>query len=754
MLQWRCLAELIDNGIDSFITAERAGRQIRYPEILLSLPTSGRAESRIEVSDNGPGMDPETLENAVRAGWTGNDPINNLGLFGMGFNIATARLGIVTNVWTTRAGDAEWHGVQIDFEELVRQGSFRTPLLARPKHDRLQSGTQVVVSQLKQDQREWFGHARNRKGVEKELARVYSAMLQPSGRPISVRLRVNEVEIRGRRPCLWDQDREVETQRIGAVTAFQQIDVQLDDRLFCSRCWQWLPALQRECPACQTADAVVVRRRRIRGWLGIQRYLHEREFGIDFLRNGRKIELANKELFSWVGSDGAEEKEYPIDDPRDRGRIVGEVHIDHCRVTYTKDRFDRSDPAWAEMVLAVRGEGPLRPDKAAEIGFKSENRSPLYRLYQGFRRSNPKTKKTVGWVKLLVVPDNDRAIQMAEKFNEGDREHESDQKWWELAQEADRKALESGRLKPGAGDAETFWDDGKGPPEGGGAPALRPEQLASRPRRPIPSLSTEYIDEHTRLKYDVKGFEVDDSDAELGGKAWRLFRPRAAEWLFLVNSGHPVFQSVTLTPADALLSELAHAAADAVRDQDNPPTYGAILTGLRRRYATVSELDPTTLSGMASSALADMAKSLRRGIEPADAVSLFGDLGGDEQDAIWERMAGKAVRAPNIAIGSGQFLEYAPGWVLQRFFERHPEVFLDGRYWDEVYESIDYGKEGRTSAAREQVVRFYSSLLTDAIWLAEHDPNELGDATRARLVRAALALEIMQSEVAVVEGEV
>ena len=45
------------------------------------------------VRDNGPGMTIDRLENAVRAGWTGNDPVNNLGMFGMGFNIATARLG-------------------------------------------------------------------------------------------------------------------------------------------------------------------------------------------------------------------------------------------------------------------------------------------------------------------------------------------------------------------------------------------------------------------------------------------------------------------------------------------------------------------------------------------------------------------------------------------------------------------------------------------------------------------------------------
>ena len=48
-----------------------------------------------------------------------------------------------------------------------------------------------------------------------------------------------------------------------------------------------------------------------------------------------------------------------------------------------------------------------------------------------------------------------------------------------------------------------------------------------------------------------------------------------------------------------------------------------------------------------------------------------------------------------------------------------------------------------TEEARLQLVRYYSSLLTDALWLGDHDPNELSEASRARLLRAALALELL-----------
>ena len=45
-------------------------------------------------------------------------------MFGMGFNIATARLGLVTTVWTTREGDLEWFGVEINFERLHSPEAF------------------------------------------------------------------------------------------------------------------------------------------------------------------------------------------------------------------------------------------------------------------------------------------------------------------------------------------------------------------------------------------------------------------------------------------------------------------------------------------------------------------------------------------------------------------------------------------------------------------------------------------------------
>ena len=142
---WRCIAELIDNSIDGIHNVAGRGTTLGDPEVHVSLPTRTEGNLRVTVRDNGPGMTPDNLEKAVRAGWTGNEPIGGLGMFGMGFNIATARLGTPTQVWTTREGDHEWHRLTVDFRTLMRQEHFRTTRSTRPKGDPRERGTEITV---------------------------------------------------------------------------------------------------------------------------------------------------------------------------------------------------------------------------------------------------------------------------------------------------------------------------------------------------------------------------------------------------------------------------------------------------------------------------------------------------------------------------------------------------------------------------------------------------------------------------------
>lgn len=757
LTQWRCIAEFVDNSVDGFLAAKEDGHLVNSPSVHVSIPTSDTPNARITVRDNGPGMASDTLEKAVRAGWTSNDPIGSLGMFGMGFNIATARLGTVTRVWTTQEGQAEWCGLEIDFDKLRNQKHFRTPKLTRPKANPREHGTEISVARLKPEQRVWFSRPGNRSHLKNHLGRAYTAMIRPNGIPISFELTLTGNTVMEREHCVWGGEsspvREVQT-RYGLISAFQVVDERLADRPFCTRCWQWLLSDEGTCPSCELSDSVVVRERRIHGWLGVQRYLSQNEYGIDFLRHGRKIELANKELFQW-NNEEALEPEYPIDDPRNRGRIVGEIHLDHCRVMYTKDRFDRNDPAWEEMIRAVRGEGPLRPDKAKDLSY-GPNDSPLFLLFQAFRRSTPKPKVAGCYAKLLMVPDNERAEDMAKRFRAGEVEYRTDQKWVELVEEADRQLLTPDRPADTGDGVEGFEGfntsaEATDATTGGGTePVAEPEP---RPpyRAPISSLSQTYRSNSMNLRWAVSAYQVDPSDPDLIGRGtpWALTATNSGIHEFLVNVTHDVFRSATMTPLDALLAELASSALDFQRSNgSSQATFASLLADLREQYAGTNKLDPETLSNEAVLTLGTISRSLSGGAGPEDGRALFDELGPAEQDAVYQRMANRSVPNPQQILDQGRFLEFAPYRTLLRFLELHPELFFDGRYWDVEYATLDYGRATATEAAQTQILRYYASLLTDAAWLAEQDATDLAEASRARLLRAALALELLTANVA------
>jgi hypothetical protein len=243
----------------------------------------------------------------------------------------------------------------------------------------------------------------------------------------------------------------------------------------------------------------------------------------------------------------------------------------------------------------------------------------------------------------------------------------------------------------------------------------------------------------------VTAYEVGPADSTITDidAPWALVSA-GGEHIFLVNPIDPIFQSETMTPLDALLGELASAAIDFQRGESGTATYGKILAGLRQRYAAPTRLDPASLCGEASLTLRSMAQSLANSLSDGDGSALYSELTPEEQEAISQKMAIKGVKNPQQRIAGGRFLEFAPRVTLLNFFERHPEFFFDGRYWNDEYETLDYGRVAATDEARSRLVRQYLNLLSDVVWLDEQDPSDLALlASRARLLRAKLAIELL-----------
>lgn len=754
--QWRCLAELIDNSIDGFIDAARGGVPITRPEIAVSIPTTDTESARVSVKDNGPGMSLDVLENALRAGWTGNDPLSKLGLFGMGFNIATARLGLVTEVWTSRSGDPEQVGVRIDLDELRATGNYKVPRQTRAKANRGDHGTEIVITRLKPEQRAYLARANNRTTIKKNIAKTYSALLanQEFG---SIRLTLGGARVTPLRPCVWDSSRTVELPDGTPVSAVERFDVALAPRRYCQHCLRTLASDQEQCPTGSQNCMIVVIPRRIKGWVGIQRFLDKSDFGIDFIRNGRKIEIGNKDLFTWSDGD-SQEIEYPIDDPRSRGRFVGEIHLDHCQVSYTKNRFERDDPAWNEMVRVVRGDGPLRPNAARQKGY-SGNQTPLYRLFQAFRRTSPQGKNGL-WSRIMVVQDNDRALQMASLFANADPEYLTDERWWQLVEEQDARILgDSSSGGDSAGIPEGFLDgdSSQGKPQSEVAEEDKLEEAKPTPmpqpppvRRAIFDLTRKYTHPTYRAEFDVEAFAVDSTDPQLpSGQSWILTLDQVATrtYAFLVNTSHEMFRSSTMTPLDALLVDLTYRTIEFVRGHSQEVTVASVLADFRAAYGGDTRLDEQEIIALATNTLNDICRAAVGLIGPQSAAAIYGELTEREKEGIARRMAGRGVADPRTVIQDGRYWEYADGSTARRMFQRHPDVFLDGKYWEDAYMSLDFGALDVTAEARATTVARYDAYLGDAIWLADQTPADLARASRDEVIRATCSLRLLRPDV-------
>jgi hypothetical protein len=757
--QWRCLGELIDNSIDGFLHAKRRDELVEDPVVQVMLPRADREDAIVQVIDNGPGMSPENLAKAVKAGWSGNNPTDNLGLFGMGFNIATARLGLTTEVWTTRSGEAEWHGLEIDFDRLQRQQNFRTPHLTDAKPDKLVHGTRIVIRRLKPAQRQWLAKSANQNLVRRRLSQAYAAMLRADGQPIHFKLYLDNKIVQARRFCVWNEERSTELPDLGEVSAVIPFNYPLADRFHCSSCMNWLPALDvtpERCPVCEAVDSIQRRTRRVHGWIGLQRYADTVEFGLDFIRNGRKIELASKDLFVWRGESG-DEPEYPIDDPSRRGRFVGEIHIDHCRVNFAKERFDRSDPGWDEMVRLLRGEGPLRPEKARELGY-GQNTSPLFKLYKAFRRMRPHSSVAGGWRRLIVVPDNRIAMELAQKFHEGHPDYQDDSLWWRLVEDTERRLLLE---DPDEEDGDGGGDEGGGtslPPglvdedetnegEGDGS-STEPQTDYRALRREAPSLSRTYVYGPAGQSFPVKAFECVQHDPDLpAGAAWslRLGDVASRTYHFLFRPKAEVFHSITLEPLDALLVELAILTNEYVRTSKDPPSLAAVLAHFRGSYGQDSSLDARVLALDAGDALGILASTLVSNCKAEDRRKLFEALTVEQQSDVMRALATKGV-APTGPIADGTFLTAAPRNILGRVVEVFPELCFDGAFWDVPYAALDYGDPQLTARARQQVTDRAKSLVSDAAWLADADATALGTVRKEELVRGLMSVFLLRPD--------
>ncbi len=782
----RCFAEFIDNSLDEGIdgtpgqTPEDTGGDPLRIEI--ETPTMHEFDDDYEnaevvVWDNGPGMSPEELEDNLKAGYSGKDPMGNMGLFGVGFNIATARLGSRTTVKTTRAGDDYWAVATIDLRELVAHNSYDVDVEFEKKMDSGDHGTKIIISQLE----EFARTLRRKQKLKSGLGRMYTSVLENNNVVISF----DDEQIQPRPHCIWSEERSVKIAN-EEFPAVIDIDKKVGEGHYCKECWSWWEErllqdaeaddTDRLCPACDDGGEVVHREQRVWGWVGIQRYFDQSHYGIDLIRNGRIIEELDKSLFYWENPDSGEfENEYPIDTEHWGGRIVGELHIDFVPVTNVKDGFRKGNERWQKVRKAIRGKTSFRPTYARKNGHEP-NRSPLGRLFKGYRTGNEAGKKRLVPGKVLddgsVEAINAEPKRWAEKFWDGDVEYQDDSKWWEAVERAETAKRSSGN--PFADDSpdedggdDTSGDDGGlggfniDPTEGGrgedSPPQEEQEEQEEQEKEETGNdeetsgdeftfqtvkddeISGQYgLDELDEPDIEVTAIQVTSGD--LNGEPVQVKADGMTSRTITYDPEHSLYAGFGHSPINSILMEVSSTLLNLL---DNPDgwTQSRIYAALMSKYCREEQQSAGDLAKQATQVLHRVKRII--------ADQMF-DLSGYTVPNEVEDESTRRYLADDDAPGeledlfdSTRYLQYAPHRELVRYFRDNPDQFFDGVVWEREYESLP------SKELKQEAVDEYIGYLRDVQLLADEGLDievEGSDPDRQiQVERAAASIQLLDA---------
>ena len=743
----KCIGELIDNAVDGFLTQTRLLRDTRTmrPEICIRVPHKSQIEgggpilsnAAVIVEDNGPGMTLSELTSAAKAGYSGTASLENLGLFGMGFNIATARLGGFTELRSGVRGENTWNILDIDLAALRSNASYRI----RPRFESKSpddSGTRVTIRNLKLEQvlQIASGVPGNTKksvaGLRSWIGRTYSKFLredEPRLGSNRLTIVVNSEPVKPFRWCVWGENRYVEVgpdARRGSpnrIPAYKRFDDVLGVGYYCTSCLSWQPYGATNTGRCDYCgvDAVIERARRIRGWIGVQRHLHDDEFGFDFLRNGRAILQWDKRCFSWTNPNtGKTDLEYPIDELRARhGRIVGEIEIDHVPVHYQKDSFEEESWLWKEVIRNLRGEGPLQPSWAQRHNMP-QNDSLLSDIYRGYNRTRTEEGGRFGgikerkdaWAKDLIT-SQDVALLYYQRFLDGDQDYQSDSKWFAWMIEADQERL----------NRQVQQVQGADPPAAeitGGAAAVdapkgERERLQQSAQLDAELSGTYGFEPHRTLEVNV--YRIGKHIMRQHGTVTHavplvVFSALRGSVECFYDETHPRIEHEEADVQELVLAEIAiklqetyydHLPLSFVYDHLRKARLPDTSTESLRRSAIrlIDELWPRfNLAYEASSGETAKLKELLNGEEMRRLSFVVAQQGLDQAFL-------------NRVLENGEFLRIMPQ-MLSHVLREKPEVFLDQHLFDIAYNQLpeELAEEARPAICRDNVSRI-ANLLED-----------------------------------------
>lgn len=765
---WQCFAELIDNAIDAYLSDTEGEETDRRITVSWSNDSVGTSDRTIEIVDDAKGMSIDHLQNAVRAGYTSNDPFNNLGLFGVGFNISTARLGEETTIISTRRGDADWVGVKIDFQQLIDSKRFDAPIIRKPKNNPDEHGTKITISRLKS------GILNELSTKEAEIRRQLESVYAPLLSEKDITITVKGKQLRGRMHCVWSESRYVRYNNQN-VPARISIDRVLGSALFDTAKNRYLTADEMEDYfAAQQAgepfpDNIVEREKRLTGWVGIQRYADPNDYGIDFVRNGRKILISDKSLFQYENPYTLQKNlQYPVElGTSVGGRIVGELNVDYLIPTYQKNDFDRTDESWRQTVEILCGTGPFLPKSRRELGFPEVNASPVCLLVNAYRRVDKGTK-------CLFAP-NDLAKQYAVEFRKNVPGYIDDTKWWKAAQEEDQKSRTGGtrttEVNPGetpSDDIDDYLGESKSPSSSEMSNSAQNAEDASSHESasdngsqildtstmddlllrstPVQQLSGKNYRFGRGYPLTVRAYELTYGEIKYqGARRACFFQSSGIECDFVYDPTHPLLAQYPITPQMLLLQYLA----EKLKARDGLPDIVSIYADLVSVTMDDARIDRQALQDRASSAFDLLREQLHTALKnsPEEVLECVHESSGEVEETVNNILqSNSALLTPfqNRDPAGYDALEYVPPKTLYRLIDRFPEKVFDGKALATPYLAISLSDENATRRARDDSKDRVLSYIKDALRVIVGYTTQR--IQKNELTRASLSVDFLIKE--------
>ena len=771
---WQCFAEFIDNAIDAFLSDNSTEERERRITVNWSNDSVGAAERTIEIIDNAGGMSIDSLQDAVRAGYTSNDPFDKLGLFGVGFNISTARLGEETTIMSTRRGDADWVGIRINFQKLIESKTFEAPIIRKPKSDPEESGTKITIADIKS------GILNELATKESEIRRTLESVYTPLLNDQNITVSVKGKQLRPRNHCVWSESRYVRygDQNVPARIAIDRVlgatlfDIDKGRYLTRDEAEEYYAAQQAGEPF---PDNIVERQKRLTGWLGIQRYADPNDFGIDFIRNGRKILISDKTFFQYENPFTLQKiLQYPVElGTTVGGRIIGELNVDYLIPTYQKNDFDRTDESWRQTVEAICGSGPFLPKQRKSLGFTEANNSPLCLLVNAYRRMDKGTKN-------LAAP-NDIAKQYAAEFRNGSRDYIDDTKWWKAAQEEDQKNSTGGQRTTAVNTGDTPSDDidtylgggatssgidtstsagpetssGNGGTSDAGTSAPTPDVVENHETSTLDDLlqRSSVVQQLTGKQYrfgrgyplNVRAYELNQGEIKYQGERRPcFFQSSGIDCDFVYDPSHPLLSQYPITAKTLLLQYLA----EKLKARDSLTDVVAVFSDLVVTTMEDARIDRQALQDRASSAFEFLREKLAIALKDhaVDVVKCIHESSGEVEETVANIIqSNPSLLTPfqNGEASGYDAIEYVPPKTLYRLVDRFPELVFDGKALSTPYLAINLRDENATRRAREDAKDRALSFIKDTLRVISGYSQKV---QKNELTRASLSVDFLVKE--------